>query len=413
MRTQPLEGRRVAVLGAGPIGLEAALHAATLGAHVRVYERGAVAENVEAWGHVTLFSPFGMNYTPVGRRWLDDKGLALPNDDVYMTGREWRARYLLPLAESPLLEGKIESRTRVLAVTRAGLLKDDRIGDPTRAQVPFRILLEHNGMEREESADIVLDCTGSYGNPNWMGRGGAPAIGERALRGRIEYGIPDILGADRERYAGRRALLVGAGYSAATAAVALARLAREAPGTSVVWVTLGGGDAPVPVIEGDPLPARAILASLANGVATVPALGVSWWRETAVLEVQASDEDSFRVCLESPGGRREESFDRIIANVGYVPDASIYRQLQVHECYATFAPMKLAAALLAASGPGKAPDCLALGGFGPEVLKNPEPNFFILGMKSYGRNSAFLLRTGYEQIRDVFQILTGGRAFEP
>ncbi len=79
--------------------------------------------------------------------------------------------------------------------------------------------------------------------------------------------------------------------------------------------------------------------------------------------------------------------------------------------------MKLAAALLAATGAGVeeegaegaggAADCLALGGFGPEVLKNPEPNFFILGMKSYGRNSAFLLRTGYEQIRDVLGLLAG------
>jgi hypothetical protein len=40
------------------------------------------------------------------------------------------------------------------------------------------------------------------------------------------------------------------------------------------------------------------------------------------------------------------------------------------------------------------------------VLLNPEPGFFILGMKSYGRNSAFLLQTGHEQIHDAFRLIT-------
>lgn len=411
MTTQPLAGRRVAVLGAGPIGLEAALHAATLGADVRVYERGSdVAVNVEAWGHVILFSPFGMNHTPLGRRLLSEHGVALPDDRAYMTGRQYRARYLVPLSQLPLLAGRIETGARALAVTRAGLLKDERIGEPARAEVPFRILLEGDGAEREETAGIVLDCTGSYGNANWMGPGGIPALGERALRDRIEYGLPDVLGGDRDRYTGRRVLLVGSGYSAATAALALARLACEAPGTSVVWATREGGPGPVPVIEGDVLPVRAALARDANRLAAKLPRGVSWCKETAVREVRALDRERFEVTLEGPDGVRREIFDRMIANVGYVPDSTIYRQLQVHECYATLAPMKLAAALLAASGPEKAADCLALGGFGPDVLKNPEPNFFILGMKSYGRNSAFLLRTGYEQVRDVFGILTGGSA---
>jgi hypothetical protein len=35
------------------------------------------------------------------------------------------------------------------------------------------------------------------------------------------------------------------------------------------------------------------------------------------------------------------------------------------------------------------------------VLRNPEPNFFLLGAKSYGRNSQFLMRTGYDQVNEV------------
>jgi hypothetical protein len=63
--------------------------------------------------------------------------------------------------------------------------------------------------------------------------------------------------------------------------------------------------------------------------------------------------------------------------------------------------MKLAAALLGASGG----DCLAMPATGPETLTNPEPGFFLLGAKSYGRNSQFVLRTGWAQVDDVMGLI--------
>lgn len=36
-----------------------------------------------------------------------------------------------------------------------------------------------------------------------------------------------------------------------------------------------------------------------------------------------------------------------------------------------------------------------------DVLANPEPDFYILGHKSYGRKPNFLLETGYRQVADV------------
>lgn len=404
-----LHGWRIAILGAGPVGLEAALHAAEWGADVRVLEERDVAANVEAWGHVRLFSPFGMNHTDLGRRTLVARGLELPDEDACLTGREYRARYLLPLAESPPLAGRIETGVRVVQVSREGLLKNDSIGDgSTRAAHAFRILVEKNGSEREERADAVIDATGSYRSPNWIGAGGIPALGERAARDRIEYGIPDVVGAERARYAGRRVLLVGGGHSAATSAVALARLAREAPGTSAVWATRRAGAEPIARVADDPLPERDALGRAANALAADPGSGVSWSGGTTVAEIGAEGA-GFRVTLATPHGAREECFDRVIANVGYQPDASLHRQLQVHECYATLGPMKLSAAILAASGSGSG-DCLGLGGFGPDAITNPEPNFFILGMKSYGRNSNFLLRTGHEQVQDALQLLAGSVA---
>jgi hypothetical protein len=95
---------------------------------------------------------------------------------------------------------------------------------------------------------------------------------------------------------------------------------------------------------------------------------------------------------------REVVVDRVLALTGAVGDNRLYRQLQVHECYAFDAPMKLSAALLGAAGG----DCLAQASHGVEALTNPEPGFYILGAKSYGRNNTFLMRTGWEQVAEVF-----------
>ena len=99
--------------------------------------------------------------------------------------------------------------------------------------------------------------------------------------------------------------------------------------------------------------------------------------------------------------RRQIAADEVLALVGYRPDRSLYEELQVHECYASQGPMKLAAVLLGETSA----DCLAQTSPGGETLKNPEPGFFILGAKSYGRNSRFLLKIGHEQIGEVFSMM--------
>jgi len=405
-RSEHLSRRRIAVIGSGPIGLEAALQARTLGADVRVYEAGTVAQNVSEWGHIELFTPFGMNHTRLGRQTLESAGHVLPDDDAFQTGAEWRETYLLPLAEKTELADCLRTRTRVVTISRDSLLKHEHIGDGVREERPFRLLIEEGGSECYEEADIVFDCSGTWSNPNWLGAGGTPALGERAARPRIAYHPVDIF-AQRARFAGRRTLLVGDGLSAATTAVALAELAAEAPDTRYVWATRGCGPAPIAPIPDDPLARRAALTEAANRIALQSKGGVTWMPDTSVRAIHwKEDEEGFAVTLATSGGEREDRFDEVIANVGYEPDDSLYRQLQVHECYASRAPMKLAASLLAASA-GAGGDCLQLGGFGPDVLVTPERGFFILGMKSYGRNSAFLLRTGHEQVRDAFVLLTG------
>src|SRR5204863_5861675 len=116
--------------------------------------------------------------------------------------------------------------------------------------------------------DVVLDCTGTYGKHRWLGDGGIPALGEISAEGQIAYGLDDVLGERRQHYAGRNVLVVGSGYSAATAVCALAKLAESHPETWVTWLARGPASQPLRRIPGDPLRERDQLALRANNLAT-------------------------------------------------------------------------------------------------------------------------------------------------
>jgi len=387
----------VAILGAGPIGLEAALAAAARGDDFTVFEAaGDVGGNVRRWGHVRTFTPWSMNVSPRMRAALP----SAPDGPTIPTGAQLAADLLEPIAALPALRDRIRLGTRVLAVGREGLLKHEAIGAAQRAARPFRLLVARpDGDEAIVHADVVIDATGTYANPNRLGDGGIDAVNERAFDDRIERFLPD-LDAGGAAWAGRTILLTGAGHSAQTAAAKLAALARQAPGTRIVWAVRN----PRPdwgAVDADPLPERAALAANAADLAAggSPAVSV---RPGCVTEALHARGGRIAVSLRN-GGTEEVEVDRILALHGGVGDHGLYRQLQVHECYATTGPMNLAAALLGEAGVGG--DCLQVAAHGAETLRTPEPGFFILGAKSYGRMSRFLLQAGWRQVDDVFGTL--------
>lgn len=389
--TQP----RVAILGAGPIGLEVALAAADRGWEFTVYEAAErPGGNVREWGHVRLFTPWDMNVSERMRRALPDA----PTGSTLPTGADLAGELLDPLASLPALEPRVRLGTRVDAVAREGLLKHEEIASAERGQHRFRLLVsDAAGRESVEHADAVIDCTGTYGNANALGDGGIPAPGERGLEHRIARRLPQ-LDDDADQWAGATVLLTGAGHSAQTAARALADLARDAPDTRVIWA-IRSEDPTWGAVAGDTLPERARLTESATELIAGASPAVDA-RLGYVTEALAPRDGRIAVTLRN-GSASEVTVDRVLALNGGVGDFSIYRQLQVHECYATSAPMKLSAALLGAA----AGDCLDQQSHGPDTLTNPEPGFFILGAKSYGRNSQFLMRIGWAQVDDVMGLL--------
>lgn len=386
---------RIAILGAGPVGLDSALAAQEQGLDFTIFEQAReVGANVRAWGHVRLFSPWSMN---ASERMRGALGGAVPDSDLCPTGQELVDVLLEPLAGLESISSNLRYGHRVVAVSREGLVKSDEIGTGRRADRPFRILVEDpTGKEYVHQADVVIDCTGTYHNPNPTGDGGIPAPGERELGGRIVRAIP---GPDQWRaWKGKDVLVVGAGHSAQTAVRDLTD-AFQGDGR-VIWAIRDQAPAFRPE-PGDPLPVRAELLERVGELVGGADAGVELNSGSVVQSLEEHD-GRVRVLLRAGDGvERQITVDHVVSLTGSVGDADLYRQLQVHECYATSGLMNLSAALLGESSA----DCLAQTTHGADTLKSPEPNFFVLGAKSYGRTSTFLLRVGYAQVGEVFALL--------
>lgn len=371
---------RVIVIGAGPVGLEAAAAAQGAGHAVTVLEAGRVGEHVGRWGHVTLFTPWRMNTTARGRERVGDPRLG---SDTCPTGAELVAGYLAPLAAH--LE--VREHHRVLGVSRSRRFKGEALGQAVRADDPFRVLVATDAGEHVLTADAVLDCSGVLGAPAPIGAGGLPAPGEAEARaaGRLRYGPVPV-----DDLAGRRVLLVGNGASAATVLDAL-----HGAGAEITWVTVEHEVPGFVSPPDDPLPGRAALAQRVRDL--LPHLthragaAVDGLHVDDAVHVRLTDGTALRV-------------DDIVGCCGYRPDNRILGELQFHVCWGSDGPMKLAAALLASSGSGG--DCLARPSTGPDALRSPEPRLFVLGSKSYGRRGDFLLEVGHRQIDDALSLLS-------
>jgi hypothetical protein len=404
-------GLPVVVIGAGPVGLAAAAHLLDRGLEPLVLEAGPRAgANIAQWRHVRLFSPWCLALDPVSVRLLDQASWTGPDPDALPTGADLLERYLKPLAALPALASRIRLHTRVVAVARQDL---DKVRSPGRDQLPFQVRVrDRDGRLADLQARAVIDASGTWTQPNPLGASGLPALGEPDAASRIAYGLPDIGGRDRERYAGRRTVVVGAGHSAATSLLALAELQQQVPGTEVVWAVRSA--TPRPLVgkgsaDADELPAR---GRLATDLAALVEAGrielVTGFRISAVA--QTGDRvrlagDHFQGDDVVQAQNLVVEADEVIAATGFRPDHAIAAELRL----ALEPALESAAAL----GPLIDPNvhtCGTVPAHGMAELAHPEPGYVIVGMKSYGRAPTFLLATGYQQVRSVVAALAGDRA---
>jgi len=389
----------VAVLGAGPVGLAAAANLAERHIPFVLFEAGDdIGASVRDWAHVQLFSPWRYNIDPAARRLLDDSGWQAPDPGEHPTGGDLVDRYLVPLALLPVIATGLRTNRLVTSVTRLGV---DKVRTPGREQAPFVITTDGpHGLERT-LAGAVIDASGTWTSPNPLGADGVPAAGERRHSDRIEYGIPDVLGRDRSRYAARRIAVVGSGHSAQNVIRDLAALAARYDGTEVTWVLRraevgqmfgGGGD--------DQLPERGRLGADARHVVDDGLVAL----ETGFrVEEIASVNDG--VVLLSDDGRKLGPFDRVVGATGFRPDLAPLRELRLD-----VDPMLESARALAPLIDPNVHSCGSVPPHGAAELAHPEDRLYVVGVKSYGRAPTFLLATGYEQVRSVVAAIGGDHA---
>src|SRR5882724_5218388 len=193
--------KTVAIVGAGPVGLAAAAHVLERGLTPIVLEAGpAVGDAVRQWGHVQLFSPWEYNIDIAAARLLATTGWNSPEPGQYPTGAEMVERYLEPLANNTALQPHIHTSSRVTGISRVGF---DKMKTRGREKAPFEIRYQNGQGPKVVKADTIIDASGTWYSPNPAGANGLPAIGETQVSDRIAYGMPDVLGKDRGRYAGK------------------------------------------------------------------------------------------------------------------------------------------------------------------------------------------------------------------
>ena len=393
----------VAVIGAGPVGLAAAAHLIQRGFTPLILEAGrGVAANLESYRHVRLFSPWRYNIDRAARALLDEAGWHAPDPEVLPSAGDVIEQYLQPLAAVPGVAAALRLNHRVTRITRQGI---DKVKTSGRETAPFVIRIDTPEGEKEMQARAVIDAAGTWSQPNPLGANGLPALGERSLGGHIRYGMPDILGADRPRYAGKRVLVVGAGHSAAGNLLALAALAEQAPGTSIVWAirgnnlakTFGGGAA-------DGLPARGLVGVRLKDLKESGRLEVhlnfrvhELGRDAAGILLRGEPVDGVVPTI--------ARIDEIIGAAGARPDLDMTRELRLG-LDAWLESTDMLAPLIDPN----LHSCGTVRPHGHRELRHPEPGYYAVGAKSYGRAPNFLMATGYEQVRSIVAALAGDMA---
>lgn len=381
----------IVIIGAGPVGLAAAAHALARGMNPLIFEAGGQAgESISQWGHVSMFSPWEYNVDKEAAKLLSSTGWQAPDSDTYPTGRELLDHYLLPLAELPVIKERLHLNSRVTAVTKVGADVQKTKG---RESAAFLVRVKGPKGEQDIQARAVIDASGTYETPNWMGASGIPALGELNAKAHIAYGIPDVSGNARDRYLGRRVLVVGGGHSAFNALQDLVQL----PGTQVSWAIRGhsldkilGGGANDKLAERGSLGLR-IRELLEQGK-------ISLHQDISISQVDTTEQG----LVVHSNGQALPEVDEIIVATGFRPNLQLLGELRLAIDPATQSPVQLAPLI----DPNEH-SCGTVRPHGIDELSHPDEGIFIVGMKSYGRAPTFLMITGYEQVRSIMAGLAG------
>ncbi|MEO8268616.1 MAG: hypothetical protein ABI557_02780 [Aureliella sp.] len=381
----------IAVIGAGPVGVEAALYARFLGYDVLLFDSRRVGHRQLAWGDRTLGQTWGELTSPLGLAALTAQGT--DNDfpssggsgeepleqSTHVSYRQYVEQYLIPVARTDLLYESVQVNSPVTSISRTSCGGDPSIANERRAEQEFRMLIDSRQRgEYTQLVDIVLDCSG-LARPLGLASGGGLAIGESTAQAGMLSGRVDILGKHRGRLAGKHALLFGRDEEACGNAIDLAQLARAVPGTRATWILPKKfGDRDASFISPN---AAAEFVATARKLADnedidSPVVSLSAW---GIEAVQVDTESGWRVRLQIS---EEETLD--------------IQGAELINCQTTQCDWSFTQALPHVQRQG-------------EDGLTGEPNYYVLGQKAVGVDERCTMQQAFEQIKKSFARI-GGRA---
>jgi hypothetical protein len=180
----------------------------------------------------------------------------------------------------------------------------------------------------------------------------------------------------------------------------IAQLKEAHPETQLFWIIKQSIDhLPYCCNSEDPLEQRRQLAANVNQIYTNERIFTKIFTNTVVTKFTSSA--TIDITLDTSPPQILENIDYVIANTGSQPDRSLYANLNIQECYRTKGPLALAVKLLSSNNA----DCLKQTNHGANSMLTTEKNFFIVGNKSYGKQTNFLMKIGFEQVTEVFQLI--------
>ncbi|KOR84242.1 flavoprotein [Bacillus sp. FJAT-22058] len=388
----------VAIIGGGPVGLAAAAHLLKQGEKFIVLEAGdSIGSSMLEWGHVRMFSPWQYNIDQAAKELLENAGWMSPNEYALPTGRELVEEYLLPLSNLPEIKEQIMLQAKVVGVAKKA---HDKLKTGKRDTVPFQLYVEMKGDTKVIEAKAVIDSSGTWTNPNPILSNGIWTNAERKLHNQIHYGIPNVVQLEN-RYQNKSIMVIGSGHSAINALLELATLQQKFTDTKIYWVLrkkqineVYGGQ------ENDGLEARGKLGIRIQHL--VESGRINILTPFHINGVYPTN-DKIAVVGELDGEEFTLSdIDEIVVSTGFRPDTSFLNEIRIN--------LDSAVESIEALAPLIDPNihsCGTVRPHGEQELRHPEKNFYIVGMKSYGRAPTFLLATGYEQVRSVVAYLTG------
>ncbi len=367
----------IAIIGGGPVGVEAGLYARFLGYDVWLFDSIKVGHRQLAWWDQPLPQAFGKVTSSLGLAALVAQGTAgeLPAPDACLTYREYVEKYLLPVARTDLLYDSVQIQSPVLSISRTGC--DAATPAEQRAEQEFRLLIDSKQRgEYTQLVDIVIDCSG-LSQSSGLASGGGIAIGQRACQPSMQMGKVAVLGKHRDKFAGRHTLLFGRDQRACANAVELSRLAEQVEGTKLTWIIpkrLGEPEHPQLEDHCDAGFVSAVQRLVNNDHACVVRLS-AWGIEALQVDetagwlarLQVADEETLEV--------RGDTF---------------------LNCHDAICDWSFAASL--AGVPAMVNDNMTA-----------EPHYYVLGQKALGPTEACTFEKNFEQVKRVFAII-GGRA---